>query len=380
MEGTDTQLSAPEIEFFGQRDITRVQGNTSLTKGAFGELSLAIRATENGDRRVVVLKTMFQSIQQSNENVPALTSEMKNEIRGLQRLKPHPNIVDLVAVFQSGPSLLLAFEYCPIDLALALEWRKRCILPLLSMHVIKTIMRDLFSALKHAHTNKIVHLDVKSANLLVDSAGALRLCDFGLCKSEDRTDEYKGSAPKGLCTLQYRPPEILLGCQPMRSSVDMYSAGTVLAELLTGRPVFAGRNVIDQLSKIFDVLGTPTKDTWPDASLTPDYSKLAFYPKSPIQFGDILPRARESEHLPNLIESLITLDPSTRLSSTQATNHPWLSDGLASEKQMVEELIPEELQEPLFFTAMQALSSSVPAQVLSLAARRRQFLSKATLF
>jgi serine/threonine protein kinase len=115
----------------------------------------------------------------------------------------------------------------------------------------------------------------------------VKLCDFGIAKQF--LDAHKSvikptpgaTGTKGLCTLYYRPPEVLFGGQAGDPSVDMYSAGTVVAELITGRTIFQGRNVLDQLSLIFDLLGTPTDTSWPSCKSLPDYGKLTFKSKMP---------------------------------------------------------------------------------------------------
>jgi serine/threonine protein kinase len=131
-------------------------------------------------------------------------------------------------------SLSLAFSYAPVDLYLSSEWRRRSFLPLLPFDVVKTIARDIFAALAHCH-----HRDVKPGNLLVTSAGVIQLCDFGLAKpflakqptNNDNNDNSQPpitageSGTKGLCTLYYRPPEVLLGGPATDPAIDMCSAG-----------------------------------------------------------------------------------------------------------------------------------------------------------
>ena len=66
-------------------------------------------------------------------------------------------------------------------------------------------------------------------------------------------------------SLRYRPPEILLGSQTYAPPVDIWAVGTILVEMVTKRPMFPGECEIDELYKIFRVLGTPTDDCWPGA-------------------------------------------------------------------------------------------------------------------
>lgn len=76
-------------------------------------------------------------------------------------------------------------------------------------------------------------------------------------------------------TLWYRPPDVLFGAKLYTTSIDMWSAGCIFAELAdAGRPLFPGSDVLDQLMKIFRVLGTPTEDTWPGVTHLSDYVAL----------------------------------------------------------------------------------------------------------
>ena len=142
------------------------KGNPTLTRGAFGELSTAVRLPQNdADKcRLVAIKTIERAILSGDR--PQLTREVFHELCALKCLNPHPNIVPLLAVYPakqahlSKTSLSFVFPYCPIDLHLVVESRKRTCKPLLSFNVIKTIGRDLFSALLHCHAMGILHRDV----------------------------------------------------------------------------------------------------------------------------------------------------------------------------------------------------------------------------
>lgn len=72
-------------------------------------------------------------------------------------------------------------------------------------------------------------------------------------------------------TLWYRAPEILLGCKKYACAVDTWSIGAIFAEMATGKPIFPGDSEIDELFRIFRLLGTPTEVVWPGVSSLPDY-------------------------------------------------------------------------------------------------------------
>jgi len=465
-------------------------GNPILTRGTFGEISLAAcrrklpqkkkeeeKKEPNAEQRepdsnnnqpeelltVVVVKTLrfhHHHPQQDQRHATttsadSTTTDDWSELAVIQRLDPHPNIVSLVSSSSSdasGPNArnpTMVFEYCPTDLQLSLEWRRRRrilvlakeeqetagtppsvppprrILSPLSMSTVRTVCRDAVSALEHCHSRGIVHGDVKPGNLLVSCRGVVQLCDFGIAKRAygDPPDDGGNSnlaidngnnnneVGEGLCTLWYRPPELLLGAQRLlpsgtsRPSVDVYSAGTVLAELLSEQPLFRGNNEIGQLSEIFDVLGTPTTSSWPSVQREcPDYGKVRFVDKPRHRLADAVPRIAEGGEggggdtnlLPDLLESMLKLDPSERISAADALRHPWLqllplrppsSPSSSARSMLAEELIPPALEEPVLLSPPPPSSNSTASpsrdplrvakkQALDLARIRREFLSK----
>jgi len=369
------------------------EGNAKLTRGAFGEIALALL---KGDDRLQLgaIKTIFQPRQPlqygSTSSKRKIQKEVMYELCALRLLDPHPHVAKLLALYPSrqdvlnGAQLSLVFEYCPADIHLSLEWRRRTFQPLLSFPVIKTITRDLFSALHHCHSNGLLHRDIKPGNLLLSSSGIIKLCDFGLAKPFPSAEASDSSLPsvdptdqgtRGLCTLYYRPPEVLLGGRASRPSVDVYSAGLVVGELVTGRPLFKGTNVLDQLAKTLSVLGTPTDTSWPAAHDLPDYGKLTLNHKEPQEWKDIIPRAAESRHLVDFLQDLVALDPDKRTSALNALNHSWIQADMAPRAVLQRDLVPSPLQEPLFLSSPKGDLSVATKQTLVLAATRRNFLT-----
>lgn len=377
----------------------RTKGNPLCIRGAFGEISLALyRSKTVGDGielRMVAVKTIMKStVRDWGSTERKLNPDVVYELQALHKLSPHPNIVSLLALYPardepSGSTLSLAFEYCPTDLYLTMEWRRRSIRPLLSMETIKTIALDLFSALNHCHEHGeleqgILHRDIKPSNIIVSSAGVIKLCDFGLAKpfpdndtmvtDDDSTDigaRRRGS--RGVCTLHYRPPEVLMGGEADLPAVDVYSTGVVIAELLIGRTLFPGINELDQIAKVFDCLGTPSDTHWPEAKELP-HGKLNFFHKDPRDITEFIPRCVESLYLVDFLRSCVSLDPSKRFSSHQAVSHPWLQSGLAPRSTLQEDLIPSALDEPFLLASSDGDITVATKQTLALASARRSFL------
>lgn len=383
-------LVGNRISPFGKYSIYEIKkdGNPTFARGAFGELSIALQQQEQDDGpfQFVAIKTIGGAVAVSAEDDQLqLSEDVVNEVSVLSMLPRHDNVVSLVALFETGGrNLSLAFPYYPCDLHISLEWRRRTFLPLLPLGIIKVIAKDIFSALQHCHESGILHRDLKPGNLLVSSNGVIKLCDFGIAKHVAANDSQPPIEPtegqtgtKGLCTLYYRPPELLLGGSANHMGVDMYSAGVVVAEMVIGGTMFAGKNVIDQLSVIFDFLGTPTKESWPSCESLPDYGKLAFKAKEPKKWETTFPRVTEDKDLYSLVKNLVLLDPSKRLTSREAVEHSWFSN-IASKEESIRrnlrcDLIPPVLREPMLIAPKnQALVSKVGVTVAS---QRRTFLN-----
>jgi serine/threonine protein kinase len=322
--------------------------------------------------------------------------------------------------FGAGESatLSLAFEYCPTDLHLSLEWRRRTFRPLLPPGALRLAALDLFRALDHCHARGVVHGDVKPGNLLVSSDGYVQLCDFGIARisstsmmeaaDNDGTSDGDGGdddddddedllpppepvdstdpqqQPRAMCTLHYRPPELLLGGRAHDPSADVWSAGAVVAELATGRVLFPGRGAIDQLYCVLEGVGTPTDANYPAAKELPDYGKLHFAPKDPKPVAELVPRSSECPHLMALLESCIVLDPGRRGSAPAVLQDAALwadvdtpNDPKArfdARRMLIEELVPRELDEPILLSG----SPDAAALVLDLAGKRRKLLQTAS--
>eukprot|EP01126_Amoeba_proteus_P057518 TRINITY_DN7323_c0_g1_i2.p1 TRINITY_DN7323_c0_g1~~TRINITY_DN7323_c0_g1_i2.p1 ORF type:complete len:167 (-),score=40.84 TRINITY_DN7323_c0_g1_i2:214-714(-) len=145
--------------------------------------------------------------------------------------------------------------------------------PQLRQDQAKCYMKQLLEGLHYMHKNNILHRDIKAANLLVNNQGILKLADFGLARPMTSTANHKYT--NKVITLWYRPPELLLGTQQYGPSVDMWSTGCILAELLEKRALFEGdcreRTELQQLELIWEIVGTPNDENWPQAKTLRSY-------------------------------------------------------------------------------------------------------------
>lgn len=161
------------------------------------------------------------------------------EIKILKSLK-HPNIVELKEIATSkaengiGDDVYLVFEYVDTDLSGLMDMAREGGIPWFNETQIKCYMYQLLQALKFVHDHNIIHRDLKSSNILITEFNEVKLADFGLSRQMGLERDYTNN----VITRWYRPPELLLGCTKYKNSIDMWSIGCILAELLIGRSPF----------------------------------------------------------------------------------------------------------------------------------------------
>lgn len=130
---------------------------------------------------------------------------------------------------------------------------------------------------------------------------------------------------------QCRAPELLLGAKEYSTSIDMWSLGCIMAELLSKEPLFNGKTEFDQLDKIFKILGTPNETIWPGYSKLPgvkvNFVKHPYnllrkkFPATPFTGSPVLSDAGF-----NLLNRLLTYDPEERITAGDALNHEWFHE------------------------------------------------------
>lgn len=133
-------------------------------------------------------------------------------------------------------------------------------------------------------------------------------------------------------TLWYRSIERLLGEPLYSTALDMWSVGCIMAELILCEPLFQGRGELDQIKKIFQLLGTPTQDSWPGWDELPDAKNLQWKPqesqlrsKFPAKaFG--IGQALLTDTGFDLLSQLLEMNPAKRISAADALRHPWFAE------------------------------------------------------
>ncbi|XP_074570481.1 mitogen-activated protein kinase 4-like [Curcuma longa] len=283
-----------------------------IGRGAYGVVcSSIIRETEE--------KVAIKKIKNVFEN-PIRPLRILREIKLLRQLK-HDNIIALKDVMvppnrRSFRDVYLVFELMDTDLYEIIQSRQ----PLSDYHC-RYFLFQLLRGLKYIHSANVIHRDLKPENLFVNGDCKLKIGDFGLARSMSQSGRGMSSY---VATLWYRAPELLVGSDRYDASVDMWSVGCILAELLGRRPLFPGTDDINQLERIVHVLGVQG-----DADLHfIDSERARKYIKSlpqslGVPFASIYPNANPLAI--DLLEKMLVFDPSKRIDVTEALQHPYMA-------------------------------------------------------
>ncbi|KAJ2554574.1 negative regulator of the PHO system [Coemansia sp. RSA 1878] len=230
----------------------------------------------------------------------------------------HENVLKLLDVVHTETKLMLVFEYMDKDLKRYMDSvGNRGALP---PQTIKVLMYQMLKGIKYCHDMRVLHRDLKPQNLLINSRNQLKLGDFGLARAVGIP---VNTFSNEVVTLWYRAPDVLLGSRNYSNTIDIWSAGCIMAEMATGRPLFAGSSNDDQLLKIFRAMGTPTEATWRGVSRLPNW-KTTFPPYPPQRLERQLPQMDPFSF--DLLKKMLVYDPDRRWQASQCLAHPYFKE------------------------------------------------------
>lgn len=218
-----------------------------MGSGAYGHVW---EVKEKSSNKSMALKKVFDAFRNSID-----AQRTYREVEVLHRLH-HDNIIKLFKVIKSKnkKDLYLVFEFMEADLHSVVGTNI-----LEKMHQI-FIFYQILRALHYIHSAELIHRDLKPSNILINSECRAKVCDFGLIRSlasKEETEEVVLS--EEVATKWYRAPELLLGSRSYHKPVDMWSFGCIVAEILTGKPLFNGSSTLNQFEKILEFSGTVSK-------------------------------------------------------------------------------------------------------------------------
>ncbi|KAI8587953.1 kinase-like domain-containing protein [Geranomyces variabilis] len=283
-----------------------------LGQGAYG-IVCAAQNLETGTE--VAIKKVQKIFEKS-----ILAKRALREIKLLRHFNGHENITSLLDMDVTDPNtfteVYIVQELMEADLHQIIRSEQ----PLTDGHF-QYFVYQICRGLKYIHSANVLHRDLKPGNLLVNSDCELKICDFGLARG--LSDAQTGFMTEYVATRWYRAPEIMLSFKSYTKAIDMWSVGCIFAELCGGKPLFKGRDYVDQLNQILSILGTPD-----DATLRRIGSERAqLYIRSlprmrKIPWSQLYPKA--SPAALDLLEKLLTFDPAARITVEEALAHPYL--------------------------------------------------------
>ena len=220
---------------------------TNLEPLGHGSYGYVYRALDSQTSEYIALKKI-----QINLEAVGIPPSVLREVSILQELR-HPNIVRLQDVVPRETGVFLIFECLSSDLQRRLEDA--------SYQVnVPQVMHDILKGLYHCHRKRFMHRDIKPSNVLIGHDGTAKLADFGLARSlQFSSRPYTAEVQ----TLWYRAPEVLVGAERYDLAIDVWSAGCIFAEMISGRALFQGANPLSQWTEICKIRGTPTEEEWP---------------------------------------------------------------------------------------------------------------------
>jgi len=188
-------------------------------------------------------------------------------------------------------------------------------------------MLQILEALIEIHRRGLLHLDIKPANILVNSKGQICLADLGLMSPAIPP------LSTNVITRWYRPPEILLGSTNYGSAVDMWSVGCIFYEMLMGSSPFQGKDDDHQLELILGLCGS-------DAFKAEGLSRLPRYQdtiRKMARSSSKLEKKLSSFNIPSeaidLLSRLLSVDPAKRISAEEAFEHDFFYTGVEPERE-----------------------------------------------
>jgi hypothetical protein len=237
----------------------------------------------------------------------------------------------------TGPHLV--FHATPFVLQRFCNKKKKRNQPI-SPTILATWFHDLLSAMLHCHSNDVILRNFQGDQIVVDHSGVAKLAGFyraSVLSEEDKnTDIFELAKQRKLksnhvdiLTNPYAAPEMLLGSPKFTKETDIWTLGYLFAQLLLCRPMYSGNDRESTLTAMFKMIGTPSKENFPEAGKFPHYRKP---PKKYLpgvskalqtMLGD---EAEKHAGAIDLIDKMLQLDPRKRITAVGALQHDFMQE------------------------------------------------------
>uniref|UniRef100_A0A7N8WP26 mitogen-activated protein kinase n=1 Tax=Mastacembelus armatus TaxID=205130 RepID=A0A7N8WP26_9TELE len=277
--------------------------------GAYGSVCSAINEKTKEKVAIKKLHRPFQS--------EIFAKRAYRELRLLKHMK-HENVSDHLTVWLSSSSRCLSPSVCLSYLVMPYMFTDLSkVRGHLSEDKVQFLVYQMLCGLRYIHKAGIIHRDLKPGNLAVNQDCELKILDFGLARSTDA--EMTGY----VVTRWYRAPEVILNWMHYTQTVDIWSVGCIMAEMINGKTLFKGKDYMDQLTQIMKVTGVPGPEFIQklDSPEARNYVKaLPRYPRK--DFSTLFPRASADD----LLEKMLVLDGDERPTAELALEHPYFDN------------------------------------------------------
>ncbi|XP_047094726.1 mitogen-activated protein kinase 7-like isoform X2 [Lolium rigidum] len=300
-------------------DASRYKIQEIIGKGSYGVVCSAIDQHTGDKVAIKKISNIFDHLSDA--------ARILREIK-LLRLLRHPDIVQIKHIMlppsrRDFKDIYVVFELMDTDLHQVIKANDD-----LTKEHYQFFIYQMLRALKYIHTANVYHRDLKPKNILANANCKLKICDFGLARVAFNDTPTTVFWTDYVATRWYRAPELCGSFFTKYSpAIDTWSIGCIFAEVLTGKPLFPGKNVVHQLDLMTDLLGSPSMETISRIRNEKARRYLSsMRRKQPVPFSHKFPNADPSAL--KLLQRLLAFDPKDRPTAEEALADPYFK-GLA---------------------------------------------------
>lgn len=309
-------MAEPGVEYVRDKRFAvgpRYNSLKFIGEGAYGMVCSAMDTTEG--KRVAIKKI-------SPFEHQTYCQRTLREIKILRRIQ-HENIIRMTDIikspsFEEFKDVYIVQELMETDLFKLLRTQK-----ITNDHVCY-FTYQILRGLKYIHSANVIHRDLKPSNILLNCNCDLKICDFGLARVSDPEQDHGAIYTEYVATRWYRAPEIMLNSKAYDQSIDVWSVGCIMAEMIGNRPLFPGKHYLNQLSLILNVVGSPSDEDMGFIHNEKARMYVASLPQQKkVPFSTMYPAADATAL--DLLDKLLTFNATKRVTVVDALAHPYLA-------------------------------------------------------